>query len=414
MLAFVDEVSALVLLFLVAIGGGYIAKRVRMPPLLGMLFAGLVLRNMSSNPLESLPGSWSLALRLVALTVILLRAGLGLDLDALASLRGAFLRLAFLPNLSEAFTVALVANIFLDMPMVWGLLLGFVVAAVSPAVVVPSLLDLQQRGYGVSKGIPTMVLAAASFDDVLSITGFGAMLSLIFGSRSDAGLAESLLRAPIELLGGLGVGVLVGMICGAILRAPDWLRFGLLLGFGLAVVFGGWAAGLAGGGSLAAMTMGAVAGRRWLGASMPVARTLGRLWSVAQPILFGLIGAAVTLSVVEPTYIARGLVILVIGLAVRLLVTYLSVTPDRFTTRERLFVALAWIPKATVQAAIGVLALDLAKEYEAGAQAETYGIQVVTVAVLAIIVTAPIGALAIASTGPRWLQKDDGQPDALN
>lgn len=186
---------------------------------------------------------------------------------------------------------------------------------------VPSLLDLQSKGYGVGKGIPTMVLAAASFDDVLSITGFGVMLSLIFAGQGDATLAESLLRASIELLLGLGAGVLAGAFCAAIVKAPTWLRFGALLSFGFLAIFGGWAVGLTGGGSLATMTMGAVAARGWLGVTMPVAKALGRVWSVAQPMLFGLIGAAVALSAVEPSYISRGLVILAIGLTIRLLVT---------------------------------------------------------------------------------------------
>lgn len=407
MLAFVDEIVALGLLLFLSVGGGFVAKRFQMPPLLGMLLAGLMLRNAPGNILQDLPDSWSVTLRLVALTVILLRAGLGLDLHALYSLRGNVLRLAFIPNLSEAATVAFAARVLLDLPVLWGLLLGFVVAAVSPAVVVPSLLDLQSRGYGVDKGIPTMVLAAASFDDVLSITGFGAMVSLIFTGQGDASLAESLLRAPVELLLGLGAGLLGGTLCAAIVGAPAWLRFGTLLSLGLLAIFGGWAVGFTGGGGLATMTMGAVAARGWLGVSMPVARALGWAWSAAQPILFGLIGAAVTLATVESVYISRGLMILAIGLTVRLFVTYASVAPSRFTTQERLFIALAWIPKATVQAAIGAVALDLAKQYEVGLQAETYGTQVVTIAVLAIIVTAPVGAIAIASTGPRWLQRRD-------
>lgn len=406
-LALVHELVALGLLFFFAVIGGLAARQLRLPPLLGMLLAGLALNNAPGDPLRDLPDNWSVTLRLLALTVILLRAGLGLDLNALYRLRGNFLRLAFIPNLTEAATVAIAAKILLDLPVVWSLLLGFVISAVSPAVVVPSMLDLQSEGYGVAKGIPTMVLAAASFDDVLSITGFGAMLSLVFAGQGDASLTESLLRAPIELLLGLGAGVLTGAFCAAIVNAPAWLRFGALLSFGFLAIFGGWAVGLTGGGSLATMTMAAVAARGWPGVSMPVAKALGRLWSVAQPILFGLIGAAITVSAVEPTYISRGLIILAIGLMVRLLATYVSIAPSQFTTRERLFIALAWIPKATVQAAIGALALDLAKEYEAGIQAETYGTQVVTIAVLSIILTAPVGALAIASTGPRWLQRQD-------
>ncbi len=247
----IGEIVALGLLFAASVLGGLVARRLRMPPLLGMLLAGILTKNIPGNLLQDLPDSWSVGLRLTALTVILLRAGLGLDLNALLGLRGSLVRLAFLPNLSEAATVAIVARLVLDLPLIWGLLLGFVVAAVSPAVVVPSLLDLQHKGYGVSKGIPTMILAAATFDDVLSITGFGASLSLVFAGQGEAGIAESLLRAPLELALGLGAGILAGSLCAAIVTTPPWLRFGVLTGAGLLAVFGGWAIGFAGGGSLA-------------------------------------------------------------------------------------------------------------------------------------------------------------------
>lgn len=404
----VDATIALGLLLAATVVGGRLARRVAMPGLLGMLVAGIVIRNVPGGLLDDLPDRWSTVLRLVALTVILLRAGLGLDLDALLGLRGSLLRLSFLPNLAEATTVAAVARLVLDLPLAWGLLLGFVVAAVSPAVVVPSLLDLQHRGYGVAKGIPTMILAAATFDDVISITGFGAMVSIVFADQGDGGVVESLVRAPLELGLGLAAGLVAGALCASIRRAPAWVRFALLLGLGLAAVFGGWAVGFTGGGSLAAMTMGAVSGRSWGPASDRVAVGLTRVWAVAQPILFGLIGAAVALSAIEPSYVRDGLVILAVGLAVRLVVTYLSASGTRFTDRERRFVALAWIPKATVQAAIGALALDLARQYDAGAQAETYGTQIVTIAVLAILATAPVGAVAIAWSGPRWLERQPG------
>lgn len=243
---------------------------------------------------------------------------------------------------------------------------------------------------------------------MLSITGFGAAIGLIFTSENEPGVADSLLRAPVEVAAGLGVGLLAGSLCAALASTHRWLRFAVLAGSGLAAVYGGWAIGFAGGGSLAAMTIGAIAARRWEERATHTAQTLGRTWSAAQPMLFGLIGAAVALDTVEPSYVRGGLAVLTVGLLARLLVTYFSVSAKRFTTGERLFVAMAWIPKATVQAAIGALALDLARQNNAGQQAENYGTQVVTVAVLAILLTAPLGAIGIAWSGPRWLQR--GEP----
>ncbi len=401
-----NGVVPLILLMAGAWVGGRLAARVGAPPLVGMLLAGLLLRNLPGELLAALPDSWSIGLRLFALTIILLRAGLGLDLEALRRLKAAFLRLAMLPNLTEAATVALAAVVLLNMPAIWAMLLGFVVAAVSPAVVVPSLLDLQERGFGVAKGIPTMILAAASFDDVLSITGFGLSLSLIFGSQAGGeSTAASLLQAPLELLFGLGVGSAAGYLVTLVPHRLVVARSIVLAGLGLVAVGVGWLLEFAGGGSLAAMTMGAVAAQSWKHASMPVAIALSRVWSVAQVALFGLIGAAVSFAVVEAGYVVRGMVILAVGLSCRFVVTYLSVGGGLFTSRERLFVALAWIPKATVQAAVGALALDLARQQSAGTEAIEFGTQVVTIAVLAIIVTAPIGAYAIARTGPRWLEQ---------
>ena len=188
------------------------------------------------------------------------------------------------------------------------------------------------------------------------------------------------------------------------------MRFIFLLTGGLGAVFGGWEMGLTGGGSLAAMTMGAIAAYHWKDATTSVAQTMGRAWIAVQPLLFGLIGAAVLLSSIETAYIKNGLIILLAGLIVRLSVSYLSVQGAQLNRQERLFIALAWLPKATVQAAIGALALDLARQYQPGSQAEIYGIQVLTLAVLSIICTAPLGALAIAWSGPRWLQQQKDSP----
>lgn len=124
---FINEIAVLILLFVVAVGGGWVSSRLQMPPLVGMLAAGFLLRNLPGELLNALPDRWSVALRLVALTVILLRAGLGLNLDALRRLQAAFLRLALLPNLAEATTVAVVSYWLLGLPPLWGLLLGFVI-----------------------------------------------------------------------------------------------------------------------------------------------------------------------------------------------------------------------------------------------------------------------------------------------
>jgi len=166
----------------------------RLPPLLAMLIVGLLLRNVPGGALDAstlLLGEdfdwWSRKVRSIALSVIMLRAGLGIDLDKLIKLGFATARLAFLPCLAEALTIMALSGPLLDLPLAWGGTLGFVIAAVSPAVVVPGMLDLGARGYGTAKGVPTMVVAAASFDDVLAIAGFGVCLALAAGSEAGGG-----------------------------------------------------------------------------------------------------------------------------------------------------------------------------------------------------------------------------------
>jgi NhaP-type Na+/H+ or K+/H+ antiporter len=233
---------SLALLYLCSTVAGKLVPLVskRLPPLLGMLAVGLLLRNVPGGALDSrelLLGEefawWSRWLRAAALAVIMLRAGLGLDLDKLRTLGLATARLAFLPCLAEALTALALAQPLLDLPPQWGGTLGFVLAAVSPAVVVPGMLDLGSRGYGVSKGVPTMVVAAASFDDVLCIAGFGVCLALADAheaarspsaptntsglsggaSSDDVPIAWLVLKAPTELLCGILYGWIAGALC---------------------------------------------------------------------------------------------------------------------------------------------------------------------------------------------------------
>ena len=202
---------SLTTLFTTSILSGKLVQLCGVPPLLGMLLVGFIFRlfsDVAGNTIFIVPPIWSSSLRAGALVVILARAGLGLDLDNLRRLSWSVLRLACLPNLSEAIVDAFVATLLFQMPWLWALMLGFVLSAVSPAVVVPTLLRLKDQRYGTKKGIPDLVLAAASFDDVLSISGFGICLGLsLSGGES---VVWDVLRAPVELIAGISVGMLLG------------------------------------------------------------------------------------------------------------------------------------------------------------------------------------------------------------
>ena len=411
-----------------------------LPSLLGMLLAGLALRNIPGvGPAigEKVDGKTSAALRTAALVLILCRAGLGLDMAALRRLRAVVLRLAVLPCLCEAATVAALAHALLDFPAPWAALLGFTVAAVSPAVVVPSLLSLQERGFGVATGIPTLVVAAAALDDVFSIAGFGICLGFALPAAAEGGLLAGAitgsladaLRAPVELVLGLAAGGTSALLLNFVFPMTEagtsdgnkpaeadepLARTKLLLLLATVLAFGLKTLGLSGASALATLTFAAGVAQLWSGGGASgadvgkatvgaVGKTMGALWSgTAQPLLFGLLGGAVDLSTLTGRIVGRGAAILCVSGAVRMSVTALAVSGRGLRKQELLFCSLAWLPKATVQAAVGAVALDNARTALEVERGET----VLAIAVLSIIATAPLGAVLIAIYGPKLLLKD--------
>lgn len=399
-----------------AILGGWTVDAMRttsglpLPSLLGMLVAGSLLRNLPglrSSIGENIDVGASSALRTMALGLILARAGLGLDLVVLARLKWAALRLAAIPCLVEA-TAAGFISYFLfydDAPVAWCAALGFAVAAVSPAVVVPSLLSLEERGYGTKTGIPTLVVASAALDDVFSLAAFGVSVGAALRSESSGVLPNASwtdgARAPLELALGVGLGF-VGSKLAVILsgktafdRAVSLILCCMLAAFGLKGL------GFSGASALATLTLAALVAPQW-DDRKAVASYLNLAWTtLAQPCLFGLVGAAVDLTALGPK--APKAILLILACAfVRFGATAIAVT-GLSRLEDRLFVAIAWLPKATVQAAIGALPLDLAETDTQTKRAQV----ILLVAVLAILITAPTGAVAIALAGPRLLLKDD-------
>ncbi|XP_078799818.1 sodium/hydrogen exchanger 9B2-like isoform X1 [Oryzias latipes] len=399
-------------LFICAVVGGKLVTLIRLPklppfpPLLGMLLMGLTLRNIPVvTDAMHIDFRWSGSLRNIALAVILARAGLGLDPKALKKLKAVCVRVAAGPCLVEACTTALVSHFLMGLPWVWGFILGFVLAAVSPAVVVPSMLLLQKQGYGVEKGIPTLLMAAGSFDDILAITGFTTCLGMAFATGSTG---YNLLRGVLEVTGGTVAGILLGILIQYFPSVDQkyvvMKRSFLVLGLSVFAVFGSDVAGFPGSGGLCTLLLAFLAGLGWGAEKARVEEVVGWAWDVFQPLLFGLIGAEIRLSELEGHAVGLGIASLLIALLVRVLFTYVCVLFADFNTREKVFIALAWIPKATVQAAIGSKALDMAR-VNGDSHLIQNGMDVLTVAVLSILLTAPIGALIIGLCGPRLLQK---------
>nr|XP_057921713.1 sodium/hydrogen exchanger 9B2 [Doryrhamphus excisus] len=404
------KVFGIIIIFISAVLGGRLLGLVRLPrlpplpPLLGMLLAGLVLRNVPYvTDAVYVDAHWSAALRNMALSVILARAGLGLDPSALRRLKAVCVRVAVGPCVLEACLVAVVSHFLLELPWEWGFLLGFVLAAVSPAVVVPSMLLLQKEGYGTEKGIPTLLMAAGSFDDILAITGFSTCLGVAFSTGSTW---MNVLKGLLEVVGGIVSGLLVGMFL-CLFPSVDQedlvlTRTFLLLAFSIFSVFFTHVIGSSGAGGLCTLVLAFLAAVGWGAEKAAVAAMLARCWDVFQPLLFGLIGAEITIATLSINTVGLGVAVIGIGLLLRLLATFVLVHGAGFVLKERLFIAIAWLPKATVQAAIGSKALDTARD-EGDEVKIQFGLDVLTLAVLAILITAPIGALGIGLAGPRLL-----------
>ena len=447
------SVFSVLALLLAALVSGWAVQLLHLPALLGMMVSGILLSNLPGLEQvgRGLDPAWSAALRSMALAVILLRAGLGLDPAALRRLSGMVLRLAFLPCLVEAGVVMLASRLLLSLPWLWGAMLGFLLAAVSPAVVVPCLLQLQEQGWGTAKGIPTLVIAAASLDDVLAISCFTVLLGITF--HPSASVTSSILQGPLEAVVGVAGGALWGGVATFFPPQPSpspSLRLTVLGSGALLALFGSPLVGLPGSGALAVLTMGFTAGLGWRRqeggeGGKSVSTALATMWMVFQPLLFSFIGTEIRVSALEISTVGWGLLVLLCGLLLRLLASCLAVLGGDLTSHERFFVSLAWLPKATVQAALGPLALDTAREALAvrfpgsscagddaslgapqvlglagGVVVEPseleslcsmvgWGQELLTIAVLVILVTAPLGAVAIVVGGPRLLARE-GEP----
>jgi NhaP-type Na+/H+ or K+/H+ antiporter len=242
----------LLVVFVISYSFGEIISLVGLPPLLGMLIAGFIIGNAFEINLNK---KYSSILRSIALVVILLRAGLGLDTKVIRKLSAICLRLSFIPCLIEALTISLATHLLLDFPLKWGFLLGFVLAAISPSIV-PGMITLQENQLGTDKGIPTLLIAAASVDNLIAITGFGVCLGLVFYSGSS--LVWSIFKSPVEVL----VGVIYGIIIGVVLwfipskwdsyknKSKNTLRLNILLLLGIFSLFGSASLDLGGAGAL--------------------------------------------------------------------------------------------------------------------------------------------------------------------
>lgn len=388
---------SLALVFLGGLLAGEVFRRLRLPPLLGMLLVGIAFGPYALGLLDDSLLAISADLRKVALIIILTRAGLSLDIGDLRKVGRSAVLLCFVPATFELVGTVILAPRLLGVSVLEAAIIGSVIAAVSPAVVVPRMLRLMDEGYGAKQGIPQMILAGASVDDVYVIVLFSSFTSLAAGGTLSP---LDFVRIPTSLVLGIAAGVLCGLALVwwfSRVHMRDSIKVVVFLALSFVLVtIEDHCTGIIGfSGLLAVMSVGLMLGQRIPVVSKRLSAKYDRLWVGAELLLFVLVGAMVNVAYVA--YAGVAAILLILGAMVfRMAGVFASVLGTKLNGKERAFCMLAYTPKATVQAAIGgvPLAMGLA-----------CGETVLTVAVLAILITAPFGAIAIDCTYKKWLQR---------
>ena len=380
--------TSLGLVLLLGMALGALAKRLKLPSLVGMLIAGMILGPYALNLLSDSLLNISADLRQLALIIILTRAGLSLDVEALKRVGRPAILMCFVPACFEILGMTLLAPILLGVSTLDAAIMGAVVGAVSPAVIVPRMIRLSEEGWGVDRGIPQLILAGASVDDVFVIVMFTAFTGLASGGTGLT--AGAVLSIPASILTGVAAGLLLGWLLAQWFRRVhmrDSVNVVILLSLAFLLVAAEDA--LEGifpfSGLLAVMGAG-VGLQRWRSVvAQRLSLKFSKLWVAAEVALFVLVGAAVDLRYALSAGVMAILAVLG-ALCFRAVGVLVCVSGAHFSPKEKLFCVLGYLPKATVQAAIGGVPL---------AMGLGCGQIVLTVAVIAILVTAPLGALAI-------------------
>ena len=381
----------------------WVFRKLRMPGLLGMLLLGVLFGPYVFDLME--PGflEASADLRMMALIIILLRAGFELSREALNKVGVQALLLSFIPGIMEGSTIALLGPHFLPLTHLESAMLGFIIAAVSPAVVVPMMIGFIERRMGARKGIPTMVMAAASLDDVIAIVIFSILLGFYTGTADSVLLKAA--GIPVSILSGIGAGLLIGWFLLKLFERfnPRATKRTMIV-VGISIILVHVQQLLEGvflfAALLAVMAMGFIILEKREHMAHEISSKLGKLWIFASIMLFTLVGAQVDISLAWDTGLA-GLGLIVCGLVARSIGVLLSLIGSPLNRGERFFAVVSYWPKATVQAAIG--AVPLMAMQAAGMQTAP-GNVILAVAVMSIVFTAPLGALAIKVVGERVLE----------
>ena len=389
--------TSIATILLLGLFGGWVFKKIKLPSLLGMIIVGIVISPQALNLIDKSMLMISSDIRQIALVIILTRAGLSLDISDLKSVGRPAVLLCFLPACIEIIGTIILAPIMFGISVLESAIIGSVIAAVSPAVVVPRMIRLLNEGYGKQKSIPQLILAGASVDDVFVIVIFTALTSL---ASSGTVSVMSFVQIPISIALGILLGVFVGFALTAFFKKwhiEDTVKVLIMIyvSFLILEIQNRLADFVSISGLLAIMSMGIVIKQKQGVLASKLSVKYNKLWIGAEIFLFVLVGATIDLRYVMSAGVIA--ILLVLGaLVFRMIGVALSLLKTDLTKKERLFCMVAYTPKATVQAAIGSIPLSMGLNC---------GNLVLTIAVLSIMITAPFGAICVDNLYKRLLQK---------
>lgn len=376
---------------------GWICQKIKLPSLIGMLITGIVLGPYVLNLLDDSILGISAELRKIALIIILTRAGLGLDLSGLKKIGRPAVLMCFVPASFELIGMILLAPKLMGLTVLEAAIMGAVLAAVSPAVVVPRMVKLMDEGYGVNEGIPQLILAGASVDDVYVIVLFSTFVGMMQGEGASI---LKFVNIPISIFLGIAIGLLIGVLLAYFfkkmhIRDTSKVLIILSISFLLVVMEDKLSTPITFSALIAIMFIGIGLQKKRETVAKRLSVKYGKLWVAAEVFLFVLVGATVNIGYLGKVGV-KALIVIIGALVFRMFGVFVCLLGTSLKRKERLFTMLAYTPKATVQAAIGGIPLALGF---------TCGDLVLTVAVLAIVLTAPLGAFAIDLSYKKLLNR---------
>ncbi len=386
------------LILLVGMFAGWICSKLKLPGLIGMILTGIVLGPFVLNLIDNSILSISPELRKIALIIILTRAGLTLKLSDLKKIGRSAVMMCFVPAAFEIIGMVILAPRILGVSTLEAAIMGAVVGAVSPAVIVPKMIKLMEENYGNKKGIPQLILAGASVDDVFVIVLFTAFTSLAAGEKISI---ISFVNIPVSIILGVVIGLLIGYVLAVLfekchMRDTVKVLIFLSISFILVALEDKLTIAITFSSLIAVMFIGVALQKKKKAVTKRLSVKFNKLWVCAEVLLFVLVGATVDINYVSKAGIAA--VILIFGVLIfRMGGVIICLIHTDFTVKERLFCVIGYMPKATVQAAIGGVPL---------AMGLNCGNIVLTVAVFAILITAPLGAILIDASYKKLLSKD--------